>query len=285
MNWNDLWQSVFSFQDYGELLGLVHNSIIAAVLLGLVGGFVSTFVMTRDLAFAVHGVSELSFAGAAFALLVGANVVFGAIVGSLIAALIIGLVGVRARERNSITGVLMPFGLGLGILFLAMYPGRAGNAFSLLTGQIVAVGDPQLVVLAIVCAVVGAALLIFWRPLLFASVDPVVASARGVNARVVSVVFLFLLGLVVAVAVQIIGALLVLAILVIPAAAAMRVTASPSMVALLATAFGVTSMLGGVLLAVGGTLPISPYVTTISFLIYLVCLLVGRLRRRLTSWR
>ena len=279
MSWPELWSSLFSFQDYGALLALVHNSLIAAAVLGLVGGFVSTFVMTRDLAFAVHGISELSFAGAAFALLVGANVVFGAIGGSLIAALIIGLAGVRARERNSITGVLMPFGLGLGILFLALYPGRSANAFSLLTGQIVAVDDPHLLVLVVICAIVAAGMLVLWRPLLFTSVDPVVAAARGVPARLVSVVFLLLLGLIVAVAVQIIGALLVLALLVIPAAAAMRVTASPPLVALLSTVFGVLAMVGGVLLAVGGSLPISPYVTTISFLVYLVCRVVGRLRR------
>ena len=100
--------------------------------------------MMRDLTFAVHGISELSFAGAAFALLVGFNVVIGSILGSLSAALLIGLLGVRARERSSIIGVLMPFGLGLGVLFLALYPGRAANKFGLLTGQIVAVDDPQL---------------------------------------------------------------------------------------------------------------------------------------------
>ena len=70
--------------------------------------------------------------------------VIGSILGSLIAALVIGVLGVRARERSSIIGVLMPFGLGLGVLFLALYPGRAANKFGLLTGQIVAVDDPQL---------------------------------------------------------------------------------------------------------------------------------------------
>ena len=90
--------------------------------------------MQRDMAFAVHGIAELSFAGAAAALLIGADVVTGSIVGSLIAAAIIGWLGARARDRNSIIGVLMPFGLGLGILFLSLYNGRSANRFSLLTG-------------------------------------------------------------------------------------------------------------------------------------------------------
>ncbi len=120
--------TLFDFSDYGALLALVSNSLIAGALLGLVGGLIGFFVMARDLPFAVHGISELSFAGAAGALLIGADVVTGSIVGSLIAALLIGLLGTRARERNSVIGVLMPFGLGLGILFLSLYPGRSATA-------------------------------------------------------------------------------------------------------------------------------------------------------------
>ena len=141
-------QQVFNFADYGELLGLVHNSLIAGAVLGVVGGLISTFVMMRDLPFAVHGISELSFAGASGALLLGANVVLGSLTGSILAALVIGLLGSRARDRNSIIGVLMPFGLGLGVLFLALYKGRSANKFGLLTGQIVAVDTPQLVLAA-----------------------------------------------------------------------------------------------------------------------------------------
>ena len=120
---NDWWSALFDFSDYGELLALLHNSIIAGAVLGIVGGLIGVFVMSRDLAFAVHGISELSFAGAAAALLFGIGVVEGVVVGSLVAAAIIGLLGARARERNSITAVLMPFGLGLGILCLSLYAG------------------------------------------------------------------------------------------------------------------------------------------------------------------
>ena len=281
----DFWSSIFNFTDYGRLLALVQNSLIAGAVLGIVGGLIGVFVMQRDMAFAVHGISELSFAGAAAALLFGANVVAGSLVGSLIAATIIGVLGARARDRNSIIGVLMPFGLGLGILFLALYPGRSGNRFGLLTGQILSVDIPQLGVLIAISVVVLAVLLVIWRPLVFDSVDPDVAMARGVPARTLSIVFMILLGLMVAVSVQIIGALLVLALLVTPAAAALRVSSSPVVVPLLAMLFGFVSAVGGILLALGGSLPISPYVTTISFLIYLGCRIAGRisanrLRRR-----
>jgi zinc/manganese transport system permease protein len=277
---DDFWGSIFDFSDYGQLLALVGNSIVAGAVLGIVGGLIGVFVMQRDMAFAVHGISELSFAGAAAALLFGANVVAGSLVGSLIAATLIGVLGSRARDRNSIIGVLMPFGLGLGILFLALYPGRSGNRFGLLTGQILSVDIPQLGALIAISAVVLVVLLVIWRPLVFDSIDPDVAAARGVPARALSIVFMIILGLIVAVSVQIIGALLVLALLVTPAAAALRVSSSPVVVPVLAMLFGFVSAVGGILLAIGGSLPISPYVTTISFLIYLGCRLVGRVNGR-----
>lgn len=260
---------------YVQLLALVQNSIIAAAVLGIVGGLIGVFVMQRDMAFAVHGISELSFAGAAAALLLGLNVVAGSIVGSLIAAALIGVLGAKARDRNSIIGVLMPFGLGLGILFLALYPGRSGNKFGLLTGQIISVDLPQLGLLIGISIVVLVSLLIVWRPLTFDSLDAEVASARGVPGRALSILFMTLLGLTVAVSVQIIGALLVMALLVTPAAAALRVSSSPVMVPVLSIAFGLVSAVGGILLAIGGSLPISPYITTISFAIYIVCRLIG----------
>jgi len=272
---SDLLAQLFSFQDFGELVALVRNSIIAGAVLGLVGGLIGPFVITRNLPFAVHGISELSFAGAAAALLIGVDVVGGSVVGSVVAALLIGLLGSRARERNSIIAVLMPAGLGLGILFLALYRGRSANKFGLLTGQIVSVDNPQLGWLIAISAVVVVVLLVIWRPLTFASVDPDVAAAAGVPVRALGLVFMLVLGLAVAVSVQIVGALLVLALLVTPAAAALRLTADPRLVPLLSVGFAVVSVVGGILLALGGGLPISPYVTTISFLIWLVCRIVG----------
>ncbi|PRY14084.1 metal ABC transporter permease [Kineococcus rhizosphaerae] len=273
------WEKVFDFSDYSELLALVHNSLWAGALLGLIGGLVGVFVVARDLPFAVHGIAELSFAGAAFALLIGVNVVAGSLVGSVLAAVLFGVLGNRAREHNSAIGVLMPFGLGLGVLFLALYQGRAANKFGLLTGQIVAVDNPQLVSLAVISAVVLVALLVVWRPLLFASLDADVAAARGVPVRLLSPVFMLVLGLAVAMSVQIVGALLVLALLVTPAAAATRVSSSPFTVPLLSVGFALTAMVGGMLLALGSSVPISPYVTTVSFTIYLVCRIVARWRR------
>ncbi|MFJ7343104.1 metal ABC transporter permease [Streptomyces sp. NPDC101110] len=272
---------IFDFTDYGELLALVRNSLIAGVALGLVGGLAGVFVLMRDLPFAVHGISELSFAGASAALLLDANVVAGSIAGSLLAAGAIGVLGTRARDRNPVIGIIMPFGLGLGVLFLALYKGRAANRFGLLTGQIVAVDTPRMSWLLGTSVLVLAALAVMWRPLVFAGADPDVAEARGVPVRGLSFAFMLVLGLAVALSVQIVGALLVLSLVVTPAAAAARVTASPVLLPTLSVLFAVLSIEGGTLLALGGSIPISPYVTTISFTFYAVCRAAGwyRLRR------
>ena len=271
---------IINFSDYDKLLPLVTNSLIAGALLALIGGLVGVFVMNRELSFAVHGISELSFAGAAVFLLVGLDVVLGSVFGSLTAAAIIAFLGDRARDRNSIVAVLMPFGLGIGILALALYPGRAANKFGLLTGQIVAVDDPKLGAMVVISAIVLVSLAVMWRPLTFASLDGEVAAARGVRTSLLGFVFVMLLGLAVAAAVQIVGALLVLALLVTPAASALRLSASQFWVPVLSVGFALVAMVGGTLLALGGTLPISPYVTTISFTIYLIARLVAWARTK-----
>jgi zinc/manganese transport system permease protein len=271
---------IINFSDYDKLLPLVTNSLIAGALLALIGGLVGVFVMNRELSFAVHGISELSFAGAAVFLLVGLDVVLGSVFGSLTAAAIIAFLGDRARDRNSIVAVLMPFGLGIGILALALYPGRAANKFGLLTGQIVAIDDPKLGAMVVISAIVLVSLALMWRPLTFASLDGEVAAARGVKTSLLGIIFVMLLGLAVAAAVQIVGALLVLALLVTPAAAALRLSSSQLWVPVLSVSFALVAMVGGTLLALGGTLPISPYVTTISFTIYLIARLVAWARAK-----
>lgn len=277
---NDLLSRIFVFDRYSELVQLLQNSILAGAVLGIIGGFVGMFVMMRDHAFAVHGVSEMSFAGAALALLLGYDVITGSMIGSIISALLIGMMGVKKSESNSVIGALMPFGLGLGILFLSLYQGRSANKFSLLTGQIVSVDGDQLNSMIAGAIVIIAILTLIWRPLSFASLDPEVAQAKGVPMRTLSLVFMVVLGIAVALSVQVVGSLLVLALLITPSAAALQVTASPLKALILSVIFAELAIVGGILLALAGSLPISPYVTSVSFVIYLICRTIGGIRRR-----
>jgi zinc/manganese transport system permease protein len=199
-------------------------------------------------------------------------------VGSLFAAVLFGIVGQRVRERDSAIGVIMAFGLGLAVLFIYLYPGRAGTSFALLTGQIVGVGYTGLAQLVAVSVVVAVVLTVVYRPLLFATVDPEVASARGVPVRMLGIVFAALVGLVASQGVQIVGALLVMSLLITPAAAAARVFSSPSANVAASVIFAEIAAVGGIVLSLAPGIPISVFVTAISFAIFVVCWLLERRR-------
>ncbi|CPV73010.1 metal ABC transporter permease [Mycobacteroides abscessus] len=263
-----------------DLLGrdFVQQAILAAALLGLLAGLIGPFVVMRQMSFAVHGSSELSLTGAAAALLAGANVGTGALLGSVVAAILFGVLGQRTKDRDSSIGVVMAFGLGLAVLFIHLYPGRTGTNFALLTGQIVGVGYSGLLMLVVVSMVVGAVLAATYRPMLFATVDPDVAEARGVPVRALGIVFAALVGLTAAQGVQIVGALLVMSLLITPAAAAARITSSPARAIALSIVFAEIAAIGGIMLSLAPGVPISVFVTMIAVAIYLLCRLVGRYR-------
>jgi zinc/manganese transport system permease protein len=281
----DVIGKLFSFEGIGELLQVhfVQSALIACAVLGLVAGVLAPLIVSRGMSFAVHGTAELSFTGGAAALLTGVGVEFGAVAGAVVAALVFGLLGLRQRERDSVIGVVLAFGLGLGVLMLALYPGRASNKFGLLTGSIVAVDTTNITVLGTVSVIVIGALAVLYRPLLFASVDPDVALARGVPVRILSLVFAVLIGLTTALVVPIVGAILVLTVMIVPGAAAARVTANPVVATVLAVVFAETALLGGILLSLAPGLPISGYVAAIAFLIYVACRVVGRRSRTVVT--
>ncbi|WP_207837677.1 metal ABC transporter permease [Williamsia soli] len=279
------WSDFFDFGETANLLGypFVQQALLATALLGVLGGLLGPMIVSRQMSFAVHGTSELTFTGAAAALLLGFSVNLGGLIGAVIASVIFGLLGTRVRERDSVIGVVMAFGLGLGVLFIALY-GRTGTGFNLLTGQAVNAGAKGVVAVVITTVIVVAVMAVIYRPLLFASTDPRVAEARGVPMKLLSVVFAVLLGAAVAQSVQIIGALLVMSLLITPAAAAMRISSNPTVVLGLSILFGVVAAVGGIILSLAPALPPSVFVTTISFAIYLVCRVVGT-RRSKTSGR
>lgn len=268
-----------------RLLGLdfVQNALLAGALLGLAAGALGPLIVMRKMAFAVHGTAELAFTGAAGALLLGLTVEYGAIIGAVVAALLLGVLGGRSAERDSVIGVVLSFGLGLGVLLLWLNPERTANQFGLLIGQVVSVDSSNLAVFAVSVFAVLAVFAVIYRPLLFASVDPIVAAGRGVPVSVLTPVFAVLVGIATALGVQTVGMLLVLALLVTPAAAASRVTSSPTRAMLLAVAFAEVAVLGGIVASLAPGAPISAFVTAISFSIYLACRMVEYLRGRVPS--
>ncbi|AHH93787.1 metal ABC transporter permease [Kutzneria viridogrisea] len=265
-----------------ELLGydFVQTALIAAAVLGLVAGVLGPLIVTRNMAFSVHGTSELAFTGGAAALLAGFNIGYGSLVGAIAAAVVLGLLTRKTSEHDSVIGAVLSFGLGLGVLLLSFYGGNSTNKFGLLIGQIVGVDSTSLVLLTSSAIAVLVVLAVIYRPLLFASVDGEVAAARGVPIRLLSPVFAVLVGVVTALGVQTVGSLLVLSLMITPAAAACRVTASPLLATVLSVVFAEVAVLGGIVLSLEPGKPVSAFVTALSFLIYLVCRAVGAVRQR-----
>jgi len=231
---------------------------------------VSRFVVARSMSFAVHALAELGFTGAAGAIVIGLSPVIGLLAGTTITALFIGALGIRARERDAVVGVVMAFGLGLGVFFLAIYPRYATEAFAILFGTITGVSRTDVVLLVAIGIATLIAVAVVYRPLTFATVDPEVAEARGVPVAALAVVFLLILAAAVAEAVQVVGVLLILTLLITPGAAAERLTAKPGRAAAYSVFIALTCVLGGIALALVTDIPVSVFVTSISFAWYLV---------------
>ena len=259
------------------------HALFAGALVALSCGLIGPFVVTRQMAFAVHGTSELAFTGAAAGLLIADNAVAGALVGALVVATVIGVLSVRERERDSAIGVVLAFGLGIGVLLLGHDHGNATAATNILFGDIFGVSNDQLLGLVTIGLVVTVAMLVLFRPLLFASVDPRVAGARWLRVRTLGIVFLLVLVFAVTEAAQIVGTLLVLSLAITPAAAAQRWSARPLTVTALSIAFALVACVGGILAGLASsTVKPSVFVTSFSFALYAISRLVAMVRARLS---
>jgi zinc/manganese transport system permease protein len=257
------------------------NAFRAGTVVAVLSATVGWFMVLRRQAFAGHTLAVVGFPGAAGAVLIGVSAGYGLFAFAVGAAVIIAVVpaaaGVGSSEEAAVTGSVQAFALACGFLFLSLYGGFEG-AYALLFGSFLGITAQQVWVLAAVAAVALATLAVMARPLLFASVDPAVAGARGVPVRALSVGFLVLLGLAAASVSQITGTLLVFALLVVPAATAQTLTPRPAASLLLAVvlAVGVTwlALLGGYY----SSYPIGFYLTTFAFVPYVAAGLWRRLR-------
>lgn len=200
----------------------VQNAFVAGTIVAIIAAVIGYFVVLQALAFAGESLSHIGFAGATGAFLFGLTSLVGSFIFTIVAALGIGALGNRLRGRDVETGMVLTFALGLGVLFLTLYAsGTNSNAtVAVLFGSILSVTKQEVSETLLSCLVVLVILILVFRPLLFASIDPEVAQARGIPTRLLSVLFLALLAITVATAIQVVGTLLVFALLLAPAATA-----------------------------------------------------------------
>jgi zinc/manganese transport system permease protein len=222
------------------------NAFRAGTIVAVAGGLIGWFMVLRRQAFAGHTLAVVGFPGAAGAVWLGVNAAWGyfgfcGAAALLIAALPHSTQHGRAQESAGI-GVVQAMALASGFLFVSLYHGFLNGVDALLFGSFLGITDGQVLTLLLVCAGALTALAVAGRPLLFASVDPDGAAARGVPVAALSAGFLLVLGLTVAEISQITGALLVFAVLVMPPAAAQALTSRPvpGLVLSVVIALGVT---------------------------------------------
>jgi zinc/manganese transport system permease protein len=226
----------------------MQHALIGGSLVAVAAGLLGYFVITRQNAFAAHALAHIGFPGATGAILLGAPVTLGLAVFCVGGGLLIGLFGRRVADREMATGTILALATALGVLFASLASANASTTTSVLFGNLLAISDDQLVVFgAFTVAVVGT-LAVLARPLVFASVDPAVAEARGVPVRALGLAFVVLLALTITMAVQVVGTLLLFALVVTPAATALRITARPVRVALIAVALALGAVWGGLVL-------------------------------------
>jgi len=251
----------------------MQNALLVGTMVALLAGAVGYFVVLRGQSFAAHMLSQVGFPGAAAGVLAHASPELGLIVFCVGGALGIGWTGrsvdAGRRSESAAVGSILAFSLALGLLFVRLYAGSAQGIYSFLFGTILGITDHDVLITAITTLVGLVVVAVIGRPLLFATVDPDSAEARGVRVRAIYVTFLVLVALSVAVTVQVIGTLLIFALLVTPGAAAQQLTARPGLGLVLTIALSLLFVWGGLAIAYFSLLPVGFLVTTLAFATYL----------------
>jgi zinc/manganese transport system permease protein len=248
----------------------MRNALLAGTFIAVVGGLVGYFAVLRNQVFTSDALGHVAFTGALGALVAGFQLLPGLFGSTIAVTLGIGALGGRARARDVMIGAVFAWVLGLGGLFLTIYTtsGGAGNGtvgVTVLFGSILGIGTQNAVLATAIAIGASVLLLLLARPLLFLSIDPDVAVARGLPARALTAAFLVLLAVTVAEAVQVVGALLIFVLVVTPAAIAQRLTARPYAALLLSAALSVACVWVGLTLAFLTPWPASFWICAVAF--------------------
>jgi zinc/manganese transport system permease protein len=265
----------------------MRNAFLAGSLIAVSSGLVGYYVLLRHQTFASDALSHVGFAGAMAAAFAGINPYIGLFSSSIVVGVGMGQLGrASGRSRDVAIGTIMAWVLGLGALFLGLYLSisvanpNIAIGVGILFGSIFGVDAPTAWVIAGIGAATSVALLAIARPLLFATIDPEVARARGLPVRLLDALFLILLGITVAEAVPAVGALLVFALLVTPAASIRKLVMRPFLGLALSALLALLITWAGLTMAFYLSYPVSFDISMLGFVIYLVVLFIQRVRAR-----
>ena len=264
-----------SFNLIGDLQGMLsfqfmQHAFEAGTVVALIAGITGYFVVLRRSAFTAHAFSEIGFAGAAGAVLVGIAPIAGLLLGSSLGGLAIAALGRRATNRDTQIGIVLAFALGLGLLFINLYKGYATEAYSILFGEILGISYDQVILTLVAGALLIGAMMVIYRPLLFASLDEDVAEAKGMPMLFIGTVFMLLVAVAVSFAVQVTGVLLIFSLMVTPAATAQYLSRRPATAIAISVAVALGATWVGLIIAFYTPYPASFFITATVFGLYLL---------------
>ncbi|MDZ5453647.1 metal ABC transporter permease [Labrys sp. ZIDIC5] len=255
----------------------MRNAFMACTIVGIVAGAVGYFLVLRGETFAGHALAHVGFPGATGAALLGLSPFVGFTIFTVLAGVGIGLLGERAH-RDVAIGIVLTLSLGIGLLFLYFYKAYAGAVTNLLFGNVLGVSLGTVFVLAGLGLLCLIGLAVIGRPLLFASLQPELAEAKGVSTSLISALFMVVVALATAEAMQIVGVLLVFALMVAPAAAALRISHRVHQGLIISIVLAVAIAWIGLILAFYTDWPTSFWITALGALAYVAAGLMARKR-------
>ena len=259
--WIDL-QQMLQYQ-------FMQHAFEAGTIVAILGGIVGYFVVLRRSSFAAHALSHIGFSGAAAAVLIGVNPVYGLLLFTSVGGLGIAALGRRAANRDSEIGIGLAFMLGLGVLFLSLYTGYATEAYSILFGEILGISFSNVLLTLVAGVIILVLISLVYRPLLFASLDEDVAEAKGMPVVLLGIIFMLLVAVATSFAVQVVGVLLIFSLMVTPAATAQRLAKRPGRVIIISVVIALIATWLGLFIAFFEPYPVSFFITTIAFVFYL----------------
>jgi zinc/manganese transport system permease protein len=259
--WIDL-QQMLQYQ-------FMQHAFEAGTIVAIVAGIVGYFVVLRRSSFAAHALSHIGFSGAAAAVLIGVSPVYGLLLFTSVGGLGIAALGRRAAQRDVQIGTVLAFMLGLGVLFISLYTGYATEAYSILFGEILGISLSDVLLTLVAGVIILVLVAAVYRPLLFASLDEDVAEAKGMPVLFLGIIFMLLVAVATSFAVQVVGVLLIFSLMVTPAATAQQLAKKPRQVIIISVVIALIATWLGLFIAFYEPYPVSFFITTIVFALYL----------------
>ena len=249
----------------------VQHALVAGLMIAIIFGFVSFFVVMQRLSFLTVGVAHSAFGGVALGIFLGLSPYLTSVVFCLgVAFLIRYKSGNTSADYDAITGILFAATMALGIILLSLQKSYTFDVVGYLFGSILGISRLDLILIAVVCILVGLFFVLWFRDLLFMTFDPEVARSSGIPVERLETGVIVAVTLLVVVSIKIVGIILVTAFMILPASFSTKRCGTYQCAIAAAVAFSVCLFLCGFLIAYQLDLPSGAGIVLVGTLVYLV---------------